>query len=353
MVRGAALADSPLAPVSAGMTPLLHPWLVNGRLGDPALFVDHRFERRAFLFDLGELHPLGPRKLLRVSDVFVSHMHIDHLIGFDHLLRVLVGRDRRVRLHGPPGFIDAIEHKLSAYSWNLVDRFETDLVFEVSEVHEDGTAEAAAFRLKRRFAREPMSAPEIVGGVLRREEGVEVSFALLDHGVPCLGYAVRERKHVNVWKPRLEALGLAVGPWLRELKTAVREERPDDDPVRALAVGGGERVLPLGRLREEGLTITPGQKIAYVTDVAPHEANAASIAELARGADLLFTEAVFAAADAERARDRDHLTTTRAGELARRAGVRRVEPFHFSPRYQHAEAEMTREVERAFRGFDP
>ena len=47
------------------MTPLLHPFLVNDRFGDPALYVEFKFEKRALLFDLGDLHALPPRKLLR------------------------------------------------------------------------------------------------------------------------------------------------------------------------------------------------------------------------------------------------------------------------------------------------
>lgn len=327
------------------MTPLLHPSLLNGRCGDPALLVDHRFERRALLFDLGDLRALPPRLALRVTDVFVSHMHVDHLIGFDQLLRVLVGRERRVRLFGPPGFADAVGHKLAAYSWNLVDRFGADLVFEVTEAG----GEAARFRLKRAFGREPLPRPELPPGVLLREAGLEVTFAVLDHGGPCLGFAVQEPVHVNVWKARLEAMGLAVGPWLRPLKRAVIEGRPDDLPVRARLAGGGEREMPLGALRP-ALSVVPGQKIAYVTDVAPTGENARRIAGLARGADVLFIEAVFAAADEALARDRNHLTTAQAGRIAARAGARRVEPFHFSPRYRGAEARMVAEVAAAFGG---
>ena len=110
------------------------PQLVNDPFGDPGLYVDLVFERRALMFDLGDLSPLAPRKLLRVSDVFVTHRHMDHFIGFDQLLRVLLGREKVVGVFGPPGLIDAVGHKLKAYTWNLIAGYEGNLAFRVTEL---------------------------------------------------------------------------------------------------------------------------------------------------------------------------------------------------------------------------
>jgi len=76
------------------MRPLLHPCLLNGRKGDPALYIETLFEKHAVLFDLGDLSNLPPRKIHRLEHVFVSHTHIDHFIGFDRVLRVLAGRQK-------------------------------------------------------------------------------------------------------------------------------------------------------------------------------------------------------------------------------------------------------------------
>jgi ribonuclease Z len=107
--------------------------------------------------------------------------------------------------------------------------------------------------------------------------------------------------------------------------------------------------MPLATLREV-LTVTPGQKIGYVTDVADTADNRMAIVGLVRGADLLFIESAFAKADAALASERAHLTTEAAGQIAREAGVRRVEPFHFSPRYAGQDARMQNEVMTAFAG---
>ncbi len=328
------------------MTPLLHPFLVNEPFGDPGVYVELKFARRGLLFDLGDLHALPPRKILRLSDIFVSHMHVDHFIGFDQVLRVLLGREQTLRLCGPAGILDAVEHRLASYAWNLTERFTTDLTFEVTEVADAGAARTARFRLKNRFRREDGGGIYLHNGLVLDDERLRVRAAVLDHGIPCLAYAVEETAHVNIWKTKLQELGLPVGPWLRDLKDAVLRAAPEATPIRV----SEDLALPLGELKEKVLQIVPGQKIAYVVDAGYTGENARRIFELAKDADILFIEASFTAEDSERAADRKHLTTTQAGTLGRLAGVRRLEPFHFSSRYAGEEARLRAEVEEAFLG---
>ncbi|HKI87288.1 MAG TPA: MBL fold metallo-hydrolase [Thermoanaerobaculia bacterium] len=325
--------------------------LVNDPFGDPGAFVDFQFERRALLLDLGDLAALPPRKLLRVSHVFVSHTHMDHFAGFDHLLRLLLGRDKRLELFGPPGLIAAVRHKLGAYTWNLISGYDDELRFRVNEVGPSGISAAAEMSSRDAF-RASSAAPAIHRpGVLVEEPELTVRFAVLDHQIPCLAFALEESVHLNVWKSRLSELGFEPGPWLQELKAAVLRGEPED---RLLTVrregGGGEISLRLGKLRRQLLSTTPGQKIAYVVDAVFSPGNAEAIVRLAQGADLLFIESAFADADRERARERFHLTARQAGELARSAGVRRLVPMHFSPRYSDTPELLAGEAEEAFAG---
>ncbi|WP_176473058.1 ribonuclease Z [Sphingomonas lenta] len=324
------------------MTPSFHPRLVNGRYGDPALFVDRAHERGALLFDLGDLHPLSARDLLRVTHAFVSHMHMDHFVGFDSWLRVLVGREKQVDLVGPEGLIDAVGHKLRAYTWDLVSRYDTDLVIDVAELVAPDRLRRARYRFLTGFAREELGEADAPGGLVARTPAFSVHAAILEHHGPSLGFALTEPVHVNVWRNRVEERGLAVGPWLKPLKEAIRDGAPDDTVI-TLPDGTAE----LGTLRDL-VSVEPGQKLGYITDIRDTPANRAAVAALCDGADTLFIEASFAADEAERARDRAHLTTTAAGEIARAAQARRVEPFHFSSRNEGREAEMLLEVEAAF-----
>lgn len=327
------------------------PHLINDPFDDPGVYVDLVFENRALLFDLGDISSLPPRKLLRVSDIFISHRHMDHFAGFDHLLRIVLGCDKTLRLYGTPGLIGAVEHKLGAYTWNLIGNYEGDLVFDVAEFDEDGHVSTARFSRRAGFARQEGPAETRGDGLILREPGIQVSAATLDHGMPVLAFALQERAQINIWRNRLDAMGLATGPWLRVFKDAILRAEPDETPIVALCVPGGEsetRVFPLGVLKNEIMQVTAGRKIAYVVDTGFTVSNAEKIVSLARDADILFIEATFLDADAERAAKRRHLTARQAGALGRLAGAKRLVTLHHSPIYKERGVSLDEEAQAAF-----
>lgn len=335
------------------MRQLFHPSLVNDAFGDPVLYVDFEDERRALLFDLGDIGALPPRKLLRVSHVFVSHAHMDHFSGFDHLLRVVLGRKDRIVLSGGPGFIAQVEHKLRAYTWNVVHRYEVELVVEVREVGHDGFAQCASFSSRTGFARQPCAPVGLAGDVLHDEIMLRVRGRFVDHGTPCLAYAVEEKARVKVAKDRLAALGVATGAWLHTLKQAVLAGAPADTPIDLRwrdRLGEHAMTRSVGELRDVVLDVAPGQRIGYVTDLCFTEANVQALQALLAGVDRLFIESVFLDADRDHALRKNHLTARQAGTIARRVGARAVVPFHFSPRYEGRAQALVDEVNAAWAG---
>ena len=333
------------------MRHLFEPRLVNDAFGDPGLYVDFRDERRALLFDLGDITVLAPRKLMRLTHVFVTHAHMDHFSGFDHLLRVVLGRKASLVLFGGPGFIAQVEHKLLAYTWNVVDRYAVELVLDVREVGTGGDLQRARFSSRRRFARETCAPFAPRDDVLHEETTIRVRGRFVDHGIPCLAFAIEEKARLRVDKDRLTALGLGTGAWLHELKHAVLTGASDATPIEvSWRDKSGEHAVTrqVGDLRAVILDVAPGQRVGYVTDLRYTEANVETLSRLLAGVDLLFIESVFLDKDKAHAERKNHLTARQAGEIARRVGAKSVVPLHFSPRYEGRSAELIAEVQAAW-----
>lgn len=321
--------------------------LVNSPYGDPALYVRLRWQGEALLFDLGRIDRLEAGALMCVTGVFVSHTHMDHFIGFDRLLRVFLAREARLRLFGPPGLIDNVRGKLAGYTWNLVDDY--PLTFEVTEASPRQMT-TVRLRAAHRFAVEPVESEtrDTPATLLRLvdEPGYRVDAVQLDHKIPCLAFRVHEATHLNVDTTALGRFGVPPGAWLSALKAAVRADAPPDTPI-TLPSGA---TAPLHTLRADLLIESPGQRIVYVTDARFSPDNIERILMLAHGADLLVCETPFLEANREHAEARAHLTARQAGALARWAGVRHLQVFHFSARHEGAGEELRREAEDEFTG---
>jgi len=330
------------------LKPLLHAQLINSPFEDPAVLVELLWERQALLFDMGEIGRCRPAKLLKVSHAFVSHTHIDHFIGFDTLLRVMLNREKALKIFGPPGFLDRVQGKLAAYTWNLTAAYPFSI--RAFEIHPHRLLSREFVCQERFLAREKKE--EAFYGVLSLSPQLRVQVAELDHLIPCLAFALEERFHINILQDRLAADGLEPGPWLKNLKEAVWRKEEDDFPVQVFRKEGDrlqEGMVPLKSLRGF-FSISPGQKIAYVTDCRFTSENIEKIISLCRGADVFFCEAGFLEKDRERAEERAHLTARQAGQLGRLANAGRLQIFHFSPKYEKEPEALFREADEAFRG---
>jgi ribonuclease Z len=245
-------------------------------------------EGETLLFDCGEG---TQRQMMRygvsfsVRDIFFTHFHADHVIGLIGLMRTMAlqGRTDPLRLWGPKG---GARHLRRAEQFG-VDR----LTFPVEIEELDG------------------------GSRVDRGEYAIVPFDV-EHGPgPAFGYALVEKD---------------------------RKGRFDPDQARALGVPEG----PLwGRIhRGESITLDDGRVIPSSDLVGPPRAGrlvvitgdtrpCAGTERAARDADLLVHEATFGDEEAERAVETGHSTAREAGQLAQRAGCRRLLLTHFSARY--------------------
>lgn len=334
------------------MKSVIQPSLINDPFGDPGLLVQFLLQKRALLFDLGDLSAVPNGTLLKVSHVFVSHTHIDHFIGFDRLLRTLFGREKTLTIFGPKNIIQNVAGKLAGFTWNLVEQYDESLTIEVVEVSERGL-QKGTFRAIERFQLCDERQEPFVDGLIVDDPAFSVRAAILEHRVPCLGFALEEKPHVNIDKDRLEAMEAEPGPWLNELKKSVLRDDPETSLITVpFKETGATRTeeIPLSQLKSGLVEVFPGQKIGYVVDTVFNDRNKEKIVGLVKSADIFFCESPFLADEEERGRERCHLTSRQAGTLAREAGVKQLQVFHFSSRHKDCREQFYNEAQEAFQG---
>lgn len=313
---------------------------VNSLFEDPLVYVNFIYEKRAILFDLGDFHGLTNRQINRVTHVFVTHLHIDHFIGFDRFLRVRLSTDVPFVVVGPPGITEAIEGHLKGYTWNLIQEYPCS--FSVIETNAE-QARLSTFSAKDSFKRIDHSEYQLKDARVVEEGSFSVRAIMIDHGTPCIGYRLEEPCHINILKDRLKERGLKVGPWLGLFKEKVRlgrlDEWIDTNSTRV-------KVRDLMDL----VKVTEGQSLCYIVDVSPTEENFRKIVEFVKGAHTLYIEAFFHSEDLQRAIERNHLTAAMAGEIARRTQVKELCPLHLSVRYRDCPEKVLDEL-RESSGF--
>ncbi len=264
--------------------------LINDPFGDPGLLVQFLLQKQVLLFDLGDLSPLSNGTLLKVSHVFVSHTHIDHFIGFDRLLRTLFGREKTLTIFGPENIIQNVEGKLAGFTWNLVELYSESLTIEVVEVRESGLLKGT-FRAIDRFKLCDEKEEPFVDGLIVDNPVFSVRAAILEHRVPCLGFALQEKPHVNINKDKLQSMKAEPGPWLNELKQSILRSEPESTLIMVpFGEPGNFRTkdIPLSQLKNDLVEVFPGQKIGYVVDTVFNDRNRKKIVELVESADVFF-----------------------------------------------------------------
>jgi ribonuclease Z len=282
------------------------------------------------LFDCGDgvLAPLPFAEIQRVDYLFFSHLHMDHVGGFDSFFRCTYNRTAKPNLiWGPARTGEIMHHRFRGFLWNLYQ--DKEAAWRVGDVLDDRVV-WRSFELREAFEYAYADEVEEFHGTLLNTPDFTVQAVQLEHLTPVLGYVVREAPRLNIDVNRLADLDLQPGPWLKAVKSAPPEQTH-------LEVEG--KTYALAELRANLLRETPGDSIAYLTDFLLDKTAYKRLLPLLAGVKILVCECAYRHAELELAQQNYHLTTRQAARLAAQAGVGKLVLMHISDRYPMEEWE--------------
>ncbi len=253
------------------------------------------------LFDCGEgtQRQLIEAKIspMKITKIFISHFHGDHILGLGGLIQSLGfrGREKDLDIYGPKG-LHKIINAISSFGY-----FQINYNLNIHEI-QDGT-------------------------IIETEDYV-VECAKVEHNIPSYAYSIREKKKPLFLREKAEELGIPPGPLYGKLHN-------------------GEEVEFEGRIIKPEQVLgeaKKGKKISYSGDTKPCEA----MIRLARDSDILIHESTYEAEDYQRAVDNAHSTSVEAAEIAREANVNELVLTHISTRYTSDE-NIKSEAQKVFK----
>ncbi|MCF7943980.1 MAG: ribonuclease Z [Spirochaetia bacterium] len=266
---------------TGGMMPLPNRFLTSALL---------RRDGDLFLFDCGEGTQVSLKKLnlrwKKITKIFISHMHADHVTGLAGILMLSSQVDRTEPLHiyGP--------QKISEYVLENRRILDMYINYEII-IHE---------------FKEP--------GIIVDEEDYYIKIFKLDHTKPCYGYSFVEKPRPGIFFPeKAEQNGVPRGPLWSKLQKGESVENSKGRIIHPVDV--------MGDLRK-------GRKFSFVTDTAFIN----TISEEVKDSDLFICEGMFEKELQDSAKEKKHLTSEQAGIIARSSsGIKKMGLIHYSPRY--------------------
>jgi ribonuclease Z len=248
---------------------------------------------RFFLIDCGEgvqmqLKRFGNIKYSKLSEIFISHLHGDHIFGLFGLISSLdlMGRTGDLNIYAHVDLKEILDNHLKYFGENMSYR----VVFH------------------------PVNTYDNV--IVYEDSYMTVETIPLKHRVPACGYLFREKMpQRNIHKELITKYNI-----------------PVEDIIR---IKNGENfVTSSGKeIQNEKLTYIPyiPRSYAFCSDTMYSE----KVAEIVKGVDLLYHEATFLNDMKDMARQTAHSTTVEAAEIALKANVKRLLIGHFSSRYSN------------------
>jgi ribonuclease Z len=297
-----------------------------GRDNSLLIVIDSGQSITRLLIDCGDgcLSSLSIAEIQSIDALMFSHLHMDHVAGFDAFFRCTFGRTEKPNvILGPPGTGSIIQHRFQGYWWNLCA--DNSATWTVTDLTADARTQSG-FKACDGFQSRENREAERHDGVILDTPGFEMKVIELQHNGPVLGYRVNEKPRTNVNKQRMKELGLPPGPWVRELKNSTGG---------AIDIGGNS--WQLEELRRELLVESAGGSAAYITDFLLDTTAHERLADWLSGCDTVVCEAQYRHSDLELATRNHHTTTKQVGQLAAAAEIGELILFHLSDRYSHSD----------------
>lgn len=259
---------------------------------------------KLFMIDCGEGAQLQLRRMglnfNRISAIFLSHLHGDHVFGLPGLISTfsMLGRTQSLHIYAP----DDLEKVLRPW----LDFFSPGLEFEVVCHKVCPTRQE----------------------VIYDDRSLTVTTLPLSHRIPCCGYRFDEKPLLpHIRRDMIDYLGIPTYA------------------IAAIKAGAGWTDAEGREWPHERLTTpaAPPRSYAYCSDTQYLPA----LAKRVSGVNLLYHEATFAQSEAVRAEQTCHALASEAAQIALQAHAKRLLIGHFSARYED-ESILLREAQAVF-----
>lgn len=269
----------------------------------------------------GTLDTVDFAEIQAIDHLLFSHLHIDHISGFDAFFRANFERDTRENhIWGPPETARILSHRLRGFWWNFAPELRgTWFIHDVS----DKEIQTYRFEAHEAFEVQHVCATTPHTGPIVQTPQISVEAITLQHHGPSLGFKFMEPTRQNINTAALVQLGLKGGPWLAKLKAGATGN---------LDVAGA--TYDANTLRQQLMQTEPGASAAYLTDFLLDSTEQARLSPWLAGVQKLYAEAQYAPADTELAAKNHHTTVEQVAKLAASAGVEQLILLHLSRRYR-------------------
>ena len=251
-----------------------HPAIILKAFGETMLFECGEGTQKQLIF--AKVSPM------KISKIFLSHYHGDHILGLPGLLQSMNfrGRETKLTIYGPKGIND-----LKNAIFNL-GYCKIDFPIEFIEIGTQTIESCEEYIIKSQNVK---------------------------HKVPSLAYSIEELKKPRFLREKAIELGVPVGPAFGRLHN-------------------GEEVEVDGKIIKPEQVLGParkGEKITYSGDTAPCE----EMIEFAKDSTVLIHESTYVNEDADKAEENSHSTSSDAARIALQSNSKQLILTHFSTRY--------------------